>query len=171
MLVNRIKLADVLGCSLPTVDKYLAEGAPYIDRPGVAGKTQWNIETGDVIQWLIDRASGKDETKESVRDSAETRERVAIAGLKELELGLKQKVLIHVDDVNEIVSEQFAVIKSHLVGIPARLAQELAAEDDAGKVRDALRVEINSALEAISSEEIPEDPEESDESEDIADES
>lgn len=153
MLVNRIKLADVLGCSLPTVDKYMAEGAPYIDRPGEKGKTQWAIDTGDVIQWLIARASGQEGAKTNEMDAMLLRERTAIVGLKELELGRQQKVLIHVDEVAEVVNEQFAVVKSRIMALPARLTQQLAVEDDPIKVRQILKDEVFDVLESIAGDE------------------
>jgi len=159
MIVNRIELASVLGVSAPTVDKRVEEGMPFVDRPDTAkGSREWRFETADVIKWLV--TEGGKGTKESARDNAELRERVAIASLKELELGQRQKVLVHVDEVAEVVNEQFAVIKSRMQAIPSRLAQQIAIESDPVKCRSMLREEVNLALEAIASEDIEENPEE-----------
>ena len=75
---------------------------------------------------------------------------MAIAGLKELELGEKQKVLVHVDDVAERISEQFGIVKSRFNAIPSRLAQLISVESDPAKCLKMLKDEVDSALEAIT---------------------
>lgn len=156
MIVNRTQLADILGVSPTTVLKRVEQGMPVQQRGDRT--TEWVFDTVAVIKWLQDVASGSADTEKSenekVRTRAETRQTVAAAALKELELGQRQKVLVHVDDLVMLMDEQFAVLKSRFNALPARLAQRVAIETDPAECRKMLREEVNQAYAAIASAEV-----------------
>lgn len=147
MLVNRAELSRILGVAQNTItNKVDNEGMPFVNRPGEDGGI-WQFETVDVIAWLV---NGGKAPQESPRDRAELREREAIASLKELELGQRQKVLVHVDDVVRVINEKYSVIKSRITALPARVAQLVSAESDPAVCRKILKDEVNQVLTTIS---------------------
>jgi phage terminase Nu1 subunit (DNA packaging protein) len=159
MICNRSELGDVLGVHRLTIGEWVKEGMPYRARPDSSrpGESQWKFDTGECVKWLTDRAKGhgigmddRGVSAERIESDAKARERVAIAGLKEMEYAERLKVMVHVDDVIERVEEQYAIVKSRLQAIPGRMAQALAVESDASAVERALKDEVGQALEELS---------------------
>lgn len=149
MIVNRVELADVLGCALVTVDVRVKEGMPFVDRPDrEKGTREWRFNTADIIQWMVEQVGAG--SKEDEMKILNLREKAATAGLKEMELGERQKVLVLVDDVAGLVEEQFAIVKSRLQAIPGRVAQKLSIESDPEVIRRTLTAEVGDALTEIS---------------------
>lgn len=143
MIVNRQQLADILGRSLVTVDAYRKEGMP-----AKKSGREWAFDTGVCIQFLIDK--DREGSQEDRLKDLDIRERVASTTMKELQLGEKSAVLIHVDEVAELVETEYAIIKSRLQAIPGRMAQALSVESDAVKIQALLKQEVAEALEEIS---------------------
>lgn len=158
MICNRNEIAEVLGVHRTTIDEWVKEGMPFRQRPDQSrpNERQWKFETGECVKWLIKRAKGgvglddKGDSVERIEADARARERMAIAGLKEMEYAEKLKVMVHVDDVIDRVEEQYAIVKSRLQAIPGRMAQALAVESDASAVERALKEEVGQALEELS---------------------
>lgn len=147
MIVNRTELANVLGCAKTTVDTYVEEGMPYIERADRSRGEQWRFETREVIEWLVDRNGSSDN---KALDAIKLRERTAIAISKELDLAERQKVLVHIDDIAERLEVEYAIIKSKIRAIPGRLAQRLAITEDAAEVERLIKNEVADALDSIS---------------------
>lgn len=158
MICNRTEIADVLGVHKSTVDEWVKEGMPFRQRPDQSrpNERQWKFDTGECVKWLVKRAKGgvgiddRGESAERIEADAKARERLAIAGLKEMEYAKALKTMVHVDDVVERVEEQYAIVKSRLQAIPGRMAQALAVETDATAVERALKDEVSQALEELS---------------------
>jgi hypothetical protein len=68
------------------------------------------------------------------------------AELKRIELEQRQGTLVPISVVTATVEAEYTVVRQHLLSIPARAAQELAALDDAGQVRKVLEGYIQKAL-------------------------
>lgn len=153
--VNRITLSEFIGCAPATIDKAVKDGAPFLERPDkTLGTREWLFDSADFVAWLVDNGGGGS-TKDEV-GKQNLRLKTAEAGLKELDLGERQKVLVHVDDVAAVVEEQYGIVKSRMKAIPGRLAQLISVESDPEKCRVMLQNEVDGALEAISSAEISE---------------
>lgn len=158
MICNRTEIAEVLGVHKSTIDEWVKEGMPFRARPDASrpAERQWKFETGECVKWLMKRAKtgvgidDRGESAERIEADARARERLAIAGLKEMEYAHKLKVMVHVDDVTDRVEEQYAIVKSRLQAIPGRMAQALAVEMDAAAVERALKDEVGQALEELS---------------------
>lgn len=159
MIFNRVELADLLGVHKTTIDEWVREGMPYKARPDQTrqGERQWKFDSAETVEWLVARAKGSgvgvdDGSKSAakVEQEAKARERIAIAGLKEMEYAQALKELVHIDDVIERVEEQYAIVKSRLQAIPGRMAQQLAVESDAATVERLLKQEVSECLEALS---------------------
>jgi phage terminase Nu1 subunit (DNA packaging protein) len=147
VIVNRNELADVFGVAKTTLDRWLQEGMPYMERADRSRGVEWRFDTAECIKWYADRNSSGES---KAMDSVKLRERAAIAGLRELDLAQRQKVLVHVDDVTDKLEEEYAIIKSRLRAIPGRMAQPLSIIEDAAEVERLLKTEVADALEEIS---------------------
>jgi phage terminase Nu1 subunit (DNA packaging protein) len=100
MIVNRSDLADILGVSPKTIDRRVSEGMPVAGAAQAQDDRQWKFDTAAVIAWLRRQAPRPSQVK---RSQVELRIHNADAGLKEFELQQKQKTLIHLDDVAEVL--------------------------------------------------------------------
>lgn len=159
MICNRMEIADVLGVHKTTIDNYVREGMPYRARPDKSrpGENQWKFDSGECVKWLVQRAKddgiGVDDAAESdkrIEQAAKARERMAIAGMKELELAEKLKVMVHVEDIIELVEEEYAVVKSRIQTIPGRMAHKLSTTDDPAEIERLLKTEVIECLTALS---------------------
>lgn len=159
MICNRMEIADVLGVHKTTIDNYVREGMPFKARPDKTrqGENQWKFDSGECVKWLVRRAKddgvGVDDSGDSdrrIEQAAKARERMAIAGLKELEYAERLKTMVHVEDVVERVEEEYAIVKSRLQAIPGRLAHPLSAMSDAAEIERAIKEEVSQALDELS---------------------
>jgi phage terminase Nu1 subunit (DNA packaging protein) len=153
MIVNRTGLADVFGVSLFTIDEWVRAHAPAVQRASKKPYKEWQFETSEIYQWLLDRAvkiNNGDDVGENTMAEAKLRERAAIAGLRELELAERRGELVLIGDVAKRVEEEYAVVKSHLRAIPGRMAQPLSAESDPTKIENLLKAEVDCALDGLS---------------------
>lgn len=154
MIVNRSDLADILGVSPTTIDRRVSEGMPVAGAAQAQDDRQWKFDTAAVIAWLRRQAPRPSQVK---RSQVELRIHNADAGLKEFELQQKQKTLIHLDDVAEVLEVQYATIRDPLQAIPLELVEALAAASDVGECRELLRTHVIALLTEIHELEVPDD--------------
>jgi phage terminase Nu1 subunit (DNA packaging protein) len=157
MRSNRNQIADVLGVNKVTIDTYVRDGMPAVERADRSRGIAWVFDTADCIKWLVDRAGARvtrsnDAGPESFY-AAKSRDKSAVAGLRELQLAERRRELVAIDDVAVRVEEQYAIVKSGLRAIPGRVSQVLAVEADPARVEAVLKTEINVVLSALSAEE------------------
>jgi phage terminase Nu1 subunit (DNA packaging protein) len=163
MIVNRSGLARIVGVSATTIDRRVKEGMPVVEAAQVGDSQQWQFDTAAVIEWLRHRDMPR--PRDTRLAKAELRQRNAEAGLVEFDLQQKQKTIIHIEDINEIQAEQFALVSEQLLVIPPELVDALAAEADIGKCRDLLESHVHALLESIHKSDVvvDEDDEDSEE--------
>src|ERR1700712_3975523 len=117
MRCNRNKLSDILGRDVKTIDRMVAQGMPYVSRPGRGSATGWVFDTGQVLRWL----TGAD--KSDPIAEAKVRKLKAVAEIKWMELGQKLGFLVPIHDVTRHVEAGDRIVKSRLNDLPGRLAQ------------------------------------------------
>jgi phage terminase Nu1 subunit (DNA packaging protein) len=150
MLLNRSQAAELLDVSLPTMDVYVKRGCPFVQR-GSKGK-EWQFSAVDIVKWArqqdVEKALGDIE----VTDFEEGRRRkvVAEAQIAEYELAKLRRTMIHVQDVQAVVSDEYGMVRSRLFQIPGRLAQMVAVETDASIIEGMIKAEVADALEELS---------------------
>jgi phage terminase Nu1 subunit (DNA packaging protein) len=79
----------------------------------------------------------------------------ARAQLMELELAEREGKLVSADDVRRATTQKARIARDAMLSLPSRVAAELAAETDPGKVHDRLAVEIRKICEEIAAGETP----------------
>jgi len=147
--VTRAGLADVFGVALPTVDGWVRNGCPYIQRGG-RGR-EWQFDTAAVAQWLRDKAVAE-ATGDVQADEAELKRRKLAAETAKVELELA-KAMGEVAPIREFERAQaaaFAVIRSNVMLVPQRVVTQLLGETDEQVFKDKLRAELALALESAA---------------------
>lgn len=142
MLCNRKKLALILGHDVKTIDKMVAEGMPYVSRPGDSHRS-WVFDTSAIVGWMT-----RDEHAEQMKDHR-SRLLQARAGIKWLEYGHALGYLVYIDDVMPKVEEIMQVTKSRLYAMPGRLHQLLAVESDPKVIEKIVQKEIDDIFEHV----------------------
>ncbi len=154
MQLNREKLAELLGCSLRTVDEYRRQGMPG-DAPQRPGG-QWKFESSQVIEWLRTRErqtalgeiAGIDEVE------AKRRKLAAEAAIAEHELAERQGAAVSIADWQESMSQIVGAARAKLLGIGSALGPEVAIEDDPAVCESIIKGAIDEALLELSEGEI-----------------
>jgi phage terminase Nu1 subunit (DNA packaging protein) len=144
-IVNRNGLAETFGRSRSTVDAWVREGMPAVIR-GRRGE-EWSFSTAECFDWLMQReraaASGSP-------DDPRRRVQNANAELKEYQLAEKRKTLINIDLALEAVERRYAIVKSRLMAIPARVAAKFHDTEAGALAERACRSEVIDALTELS---------------------
>lgn len=147
--VTRSGLADIFGVALPTVDGWVRQGVPYVQRGG-RGK-EWRFDTADVAQWLRDKAV-TDATGETQTDEAELRRRKlqAETAKAELELAKARGKVATIRDFERAQAAAFAQIRANVMNVPQRVVVQLLGETNETAFKTKLRAELALALEAAA---------------------
>lgn len=172
MRVNRREIADILGITVPTVTAWTdKDGMPAVVQ-GSKG-VQWEFDTAEVIAWYAqhkfqkrDGRAGKNgpaddpftlpEDGLESEDAAKARKERALADINEMRAAREAGELVPIDEVEAIVVEENARVRTRLLGIPTKirpLAIVLLGSDRAAaeKVVAAVDQEILSALAEVKS--------------------
>lgn len=152
-VVNRKQLGSILGVSATVIDNYIQNGCPYVQH-GDRGR-EWKFDTAEVFRWLKEQEAlgrGSDQpTSSTPVEDAKLRKAEADAELREFELARTRGETILIEDVQPVLLEELAAVRSRLMSIPGRLAQKVAAISDPEAVESAIRKEISEALRELTS--------------------
>lgn len=148
-IVNRTTLSIILGKNFTTIDNWIRQGMPYIEK-GSKG-VDWLFDTTQVIAWRESKLREENTSLERIEiDEAKRRKLVAEASLLELELKTKQRQVILLQEVEEGITHAYLTIKQRLRTIPERIISELINETDETAAREILLNEIDDALLELS---------------------
>lgn len=130
MRVNIGELAEIFGCSRPTITAWTNEGMPAT-KIGAKGKP-WEYDPSACIEWWgenkfrpkrrapvpgTDPFAEAEDGKETIEE-AERRKMVAQADRAELDLAKAARMVVPIADVAAVVAEENARVRSRLLGIP-----------------------------------------------------
>lgn len=148
-LVNRVTLSLILGKNVSTIDSWVRQGMPYVEK-GSKG-IDWLFDTSKVIKWRERKLREEDSTPERIElDEARRRKTAAEAGILEIELQQKRGEVIEREEVELGLSQAFITIKQRLRTIPERLIPQIIAETDERICSELLLSEIDDALLELS---------------------
>lgn len=146
--LNRAGLAEHMGISLPTVDRWVKEGMPVMQR-GARG-VEWAFDLAEVIRWWGDRkaeaAAGK------IDDVAEIEKRTARAKMEQAELALAKdrNLVAPIRDFERAQAAVFAAIRANVMNVPQRVVIQLLGESNEAVFKQKLRAELTLALETAA---------------------
>jgi phage terminase Nu1 subunit (DNA packaging protein) len=149
--VNRSQLAEIFGVAQTTVDAWSRRGCPVLKRPTGRGKG-WLFDTADIAHWLREQAvkNALGDSESIDREEAEKRKAIATAQLRELEVAERRGELINVDLAVDVVQRDYAAVRARLLGLPAKMAPEVAVLTTPAEARSVLEREIHEILAELS---------------------
>ncbi|WP_441228967.1 terminase small subunit [Tardiphaga sp. 20_F10_N6_6] len=155
--LNRSGLAEHMGVSLPTVDRWVKDGMPVVQR-GARG-VEWTFDLSEVIRWYAQRqveAAGG-----AVDDLAEIEKRTARAKMEraELELAQARGQVAPIAEFQRVQSSMMAVIRQNIMNVPTRAVLQLLGCTDEMTFKQKLRAELVLALEQSASADLDVDDE------------
>lgn len=159
-ILNRAELAEFMGISLPTVDKWVRDGCPVENRPGRnSTKKQYEFYSADVIEWRTQMALADlrqdyqdeaDELDQQTTDQVYRRKLKLQADIVELELREKRGELVRVEDVTRANIKMVSACRRRLLSIPSKLARQLTDESNTEVIHAAIEREVCQALHELS---------------------
>lgn len=140
MIVNKAELADAVGVSLTTVDKWIPKGCPVKQRGGRG--VSWEFELAEVIQWLTDRNTGES------ADLAKERALLAKAQRQKVTLEIKRltQEFVPVDAVIAVWSDIILSARNSLLSLPSRITPMVAHETEHSRISGIIKEEIYAVL-------------------------
>lgn len=145
--------AQALGVTAQTIRNWCDAGCPHV--PGARGRTNpTTVHLGEVMQWRLERenrnaARGPDGNAYNL-EAAKAAEMHFRAIRREAEARRDLGSLIAVDDIAEVIEQEFQGVRSRLNSIPARLAVKISAVTDAAVARAMISDAISDALAHLS---------------------
>lgn len=141
MVHRRAEVASFFGCSIETVDRWFAKGAP--------AEARSLYDLAKIAKWHFGRKAERD----GADSTAVTKEKLAF--LKERRLGARQDRLakaarlVDAEEVRGQVMTMWADVRSALLVIPAQAAPRLTGKGEA-EIIQVLDADIRSALTSIA---------------------
>ena len=148
--VNRAELADILGCSLPTITSKVQRGMPYLQR-GQRGK-EWTFDTADVFNWEKDQAI-KDTVGDFTavsEDEMKMRKLAAETGKGESELAKARGELAPLHDIEIAWRDSVLEFKARIRLLPSRVAGQMVGLDNETEIKAVLLDEVDQSLTVLS---------------------
>lgn len=136
--ISRARLARLTGRTPQAVSQWLADGLPH--EGGGHGK-RVTIELDQALPWLLDhRGTGPGSQRE--RLAKEQADKLA------LENAASRGELVYAEHVDWLIAEAVSLLKQQILGLPGRLATQLASMDDPALIRSHLQGECRQVLES-----------------------
>lgn len=147
--LNRSGLAEHMGVSLPTIDRWVKDGMPVVQR-GARG-IEWVFDLADVISWYARRQA--EAAGGAVDDLKEIEKRTARAKMEQAELGLAHArgQVAPIAEFQRVQSSMMAIIRQNILNVPQRAVLQLLGETDETTFKQKLRAELTLALEQSAS--------------------
>ncbi|CAG2144468.1 hypothetical protein LMG31506_03012 [Cupriavidus yeoncheonensis] len=160
--LNRSGLAEHVGVSLPTVDRWVKEGMPVLQRGGRG--VEWSFDLADVIRWYADRKA--EAAGGATDDLEEIEKRTARAKMEQAELALAKAKgeVAPLQEFERAQASMMAAIRQNVMNVPQRAVLQLLGETDEMTFKQKLRAELTLALEQAATADLtpPDDEDESD---------
>jgi len=145
--LNRSGIAEAMGVSLPTIDRWVREGCPVVQR-GQRG-VEWIFDSSDVIKWWGDRRAA-DAAGSAPTDLAEIDKRTRQAAMQraELELAKAKGEVAPISEFERAQARAFAEVRANVMNVPQRVVVQLLGETNETVFKQKLAAELRLALES-----------------------
>lgn len=152
MIVNASELADLMGVHRNTVAKWARNGCPFIQKSDKKRGLEWQFESSDVIRWTQDQAikNAVGNVEDVQEDELRRRKLAAETAISEIEAAKAKGLVVLVEDVIRIISDDYVKIKQRLRTIPARVAPSIVGEPDETVIKSEIETEIDESLNELS---------------------
>lgn len=147
-IVGKSELAEIFGISEPTVDNWIKRGAPVEQRGGRG--VAWQLNTAKITEWLK-RREVENATGGEYLDENKLRHQRLVAETAKIQLDLEKAKgnLVPLPQLERVLANVFAEIKTNLRNVPSRVVTSLVGEADETLIKKVLLAEIDLALLAL----------------------
>jgi phage terminase Nu1 subunit (DNA packaging protein) len=148
--VNRSDLAELLGCSLPTITSKVQRGMPYLQR-GQRGK-EWMFDTADVISWEKDQAirNTVGDLSAVSEDEMKRRKLAAETTILEIDAAKKRGEVAPLHEMEMAWRDAVLEFKARIRLLPSRVAGQLVGLENETEIKAVLLDEVDQSLTVLS---------------------
>lgn len=150
---NRAETAAHMGVSVTTLDRYVREGCPVVQR-GSRG-VEWAFDLPDVVRWYGNKRAAETASDAPTDiEAVELRTAQAEMSIKELALAKARGEVASIREFELVQSKAMASIQARVMNVPQRVVMQLLGETDETKFKDVLANELREALESAADDDI-----------------
>lgn len=147
------QLAAFLNRDRNTVQKYIDQGMPVVEKADRDRGISWIIDSAEAIRWLEERAATKvTERLGDVRGMSEDEAKAQTAIMKMISASVAAaediRMVAKIQDMLDLVRRDYAELRLRLIAIPDTLAGKVDAKISA-RIRDVAEEQIKGALKAL----------------------
>jgi phage terminase Nu1 subunit (DNA packaging protein) len=142
------ELATLLGVTRQTLDRWVKQGCPYVERADRDVGKEWRLSLPAVVEWrerqAVEKAVG--DTRGLSLEAARERKMAAEAGIAEAQLARIRAEQVSLNEVLQIVGDKLAVVSTRMKGVGPKVAPLVGPVTDIGECR---RIIDDAIVEAI----------------------
>jgi len=146
------ELAGLVGVTRQTVDRWLKQGCPFVEKADRDRGKEWRLSLPAVIEWrekrAVEQAIG--DTSRLDIDEARRRKTAAEAALAELDLSVKRGEVIALSVASEVIGDQLSACRARLLSLPTKISPLVAPLTNIIECRDVIDAAVREALDEIS---------------------
>lgn len=147
------KLAAFLNRDRNTVQKYIDQGMPVVEKADRERGISWVIDSAEAVRWLEERAATKVAEKiGDVRGMSEDEAKAQTAVMKMISASVAAaediRMVAKIQDMLDLVRRDYAELRLRLIAIPDTLAGKVDSKISS-KIRDVAEEQIKGALKAL----------------------
>lgn len=148
--VNRSDLAELLGCSLPTITSKVQRGMPYLQK-GQRGK-EWLFDSAAVVSWEKDQAIKNTigDLSAVSEDEMKRRKLAAETTIVEIEAAKKRGEVAPLHEMEMAWRDAVLEFKARIRLLPSRVAGQLVGLDNETEIKSVLLDEVDQSLTVLS---------------------
>lgn len=147
-VVNRQGLADFFGVSLPTVDAWVRNKAPFIQRGGKG--REWQFDTAAVVDWRIRQAEAASTQKLLSLEAIEKETARVKLEQEKLKYAKAAGLVVPMAQMERRLAIVFAEIRTSMRNLPGRVASIILGETNERRLRSVLLEEIDRNLAGLA---------------------
>jgi phage terminase Nu1 subunit (DNA packaging protein) len=147
--VSANELAEILGVNRHTVVEWSKKGCPSVEKADKESGRPWIFDVAQVMAWRESQAAGAAAEMFGdpiSKDEAQRRRAIAQAAMAELDLAERKKELVQISDVTGAVSAEYALVRTALMNLPAKVSGRIALIDDPAVIQSEIEGAITEAL-------------------------
>lgn len=155
-IVSLLQLRKELGLSDYKIKRYMDKGLPYVTAADRLTGQAWEFSLSECQEWLdeFDEDEGNVTPASKEIEKARIRKLEVQTAREQLRLDQERGEVVPVDSVIDIVSNQFAALRSHLLSIPHKVAPLLIGYTEIDELDDVLTNYIKEALQELQVERV-----------------
>jgi phage terminase Nu1 subunit (DNA packaging protein) len=142
--------AAILGKNVTTLKSWFNLGCPVIERGSQSKK--WRISPAAVIAWREDKIAqdAVGDTSQLDYEEARRREMAAKAAMLELDLSERRGKLIEVEQIADLVGEEYANVRAKILSLPTRMAPQVLGLATLPEIRACIEAGVVEVLEELT---------------------